>query len=297
MKVSNFIIGAPKCGTTALAYYLGQHPNVFIAQPKEPWYFSTDLEVGYKEMPTTDDAYYQKYFGGYDKSRETHLVDASPSYMVSTCAVENILTYNPDARLIAMVRNPVEIAYAMHANRVATSVRHENVVDFEDAWRLQEERHQGRHLPPDVIKPILLQYRQIASVGSQLKRIMEVVPRQQMFIIVSDDLRTDTSAIYQRVLEFLRLPAFGGCDFSPANESKRWSSGGVRVMFSWLQGVKRKTGLSLNTGLMQGIRNAGMKTAPRTPLRPEFRVELVEEFKGEIEILSSLLDRDFSSWA
>ena len=296
MKVTNFIIGAPKCGTTALAYYLGQHPNVYVAQPKEPWYFSKDLKVGYENLPVDDEGYHRKYFSDCDATKETHLVDASPSYMVSTCAVENILNYNSDARLIAMIRNPVEIAYAMHANRLATGIHHENVIDFEQAWNLQDDRLQGRYLPPDVIKPILLQYREIASVGSQLKRVMDRVPSEQLFIIVADDMRADTEGVYGRVLDFLKLPQFSRCDFSPANESQRWSSGGARMIFNWLQRIKKKTGLSLNMGLIRGIRKAGMQTAPRPPLNPDFRSRLNDEFKGEVELLSSLLDRDFSHW-
>jgi hypothetical protein len=296
MKVDFFIIGAPKCGTTALAYYLSQHPAVCIANPKEPWFFSNDLTTGYPDMPTTIDGYHERFFSHCDSADHGCIGEASPVYMVSNCAVDNILKYNPKAKFIAMLRNPVDIAYAMHANRVATSSRHENVANFERAWRLQNARKEGRDLPPDVIKPILLQYKEIASIGTQLKRVKEKVDHGNLHIIVNEDMRSDTRKIYDETLAFLGLDPFPGCDFSPANENRSWTNNKIRTLFHAGQQLKKKLRIPLNMGLLTTLKNRNMRVAPRANLSAEFRAELVEEFRPEVELLSSMLHRDFSEW-
>ncbi len=296
MKVDFFIIGAPKCGTTAMAYYLSQHPQICMADPKEPWFFSEDLEVGYPDLPTTVDGYHNRYFSHYDSRVHTRVGEASPIYMVSSCAVDKILAYNPNAKFIAMVRNPVDIAYAMHANRYATSPNHENIAGFEDAWMAQEDRLAGRKLPANVIKPILLQYRKIASIGTQLKTVMDKVPPGNLLILVNEDMRSNTQQSYNETLAFLGLEPYVDCDFSPANENKVWADKRMETIYHGLNALKQRMPFKVNLGLLSALKRKSFKTGKRPSLPSRFRAELVNEFRPEVELLSSLLNRDFSHW-
>ena len=100
-----FIIGAPKSGTTALGVYLGEHPDIFMCDPKEPQYFTFDLP-GHRGVRTWEE--YQALFP--DQDRNVHAVgEASVWYLYSKVAVQEIATYRPDARLIVLLRRPDEM--------------------------------------------------------------------------------------------------------------------------------------------------------------------------------------------
>ena len=113
MKKPNFfIIGAPKCGTTSLANWLAEHPRVFFSDTKEPHFFCTDGYTGVKTLKQ-----YEKLF---EDAKPHHLAvgEGSTHYLFSKVAVPNILVYNPDARFIVCLRNPVDMAPSLHSERL-----------------------------------------------------------------------------------------------------------------------------------------------------------------------------------
>lgn len=296
MKVDFFIVGAPKCGTTALAYYLSQHPSICLSNPKEPWFFATDLVNGQPGLPKTLKEYHEQCFS-HRSSKHLLYGEASPMYMVSEAAIDNILEYNPHAKIIVMLRNPVDITYALHSSRFMAGPDREDICEFEKAWRVQESRKDGHNLPPNVVKPIGLQYRQVACIGSQLKRIMEKIERNNLLVIVNDDMRKKTEEIYDDTLRFLNLvQPENEIDFSPTNSNKNWKNMSLRKCYLMVSKLKRLIPFNLNTGLLSGIREFSMNNMKRAPLNEEFRAELVREFNSEVEILTELLQRDFSSW-
>src|SRR3990167_9603139 len=105
-KPNFFILGAPRCGTTSLSTYLREHPNVFFSFPKEVNFFSSDI---YSSTLCSDISSYLKLFSN---SEEIHLAvgEGSVFYLASNCAVPSILQFNPQAKFIVMVRNPVDMA-------------------------------------------------------------------------------------------------------------------------------------------------------------------------------------------
>ena len=147
MKPNFFIVGAPKCGTTALYEYLRPHPNIFMSEVKEPHFFAKDFGA-YPRIKTLRE--YNAIFAG---STEEHLRvgEASVYYLRSSVAIANIHEFNPEARLIAMFRNPVEMVHSFHSQLLYIS--EETVADFETAWRLQERRSRGLDLPPAIRSP------------------------------------------------------------------------------------------------------------------------------------------------
>jgi sulfotransferase family protein len=134
-----FILGAPKCGTTSLARWLGDHPNIFMAPQKEPHFFNTDDRRGVATLVEYEDL--------FRNAQREHVAvgEASVWYLSSSQAVRNILQYNPNARFIVMVRNPIEMAPALHGEMLISGL--ECIKDFSRAWNAQEERRQGLHLP------------------------------------------------------------------------------------------------------------------------------------------------------
>ena len=107
-----FIIGAPKCGTTSMSVYLSSHPEIIISNPKEPHYFSKDINNGgIRKMQE-----YLECFSSVDKKANA-IGEASTLYLYSKVAVPNILAFNKDVRFIVMLRNPKEVAYSYHESQ------------------------------------------------------------------------------------------------------------------------------------------------------------------------------------
>src|SRR5688572_9664509 len=212
-RPSFFIVGAPKCGTTALYEYLRPHPNIFMPEIKEPHYFARDLGT-YPRIKTPED--YQAIFAPAT-AQHLRLGEASVYYLRSTVAIPAIREFNPEARLIAMFRNPVDMVYSLHSQLLHVS--EETVADFETAWRLQERRARGLDLPPGIRSALLVQYYQVGQFGTQAERLLSCFPREQVKLILYEDFAASPQRIYDEVLAFLEVPHDGRSEFPRINEN------------------------------------------------------------------------------
>ncbi|HEX6434947.1 MAG TPA: sulfotransferase [Gemmatimonadales bacterium] len=293
-----FIVGAPKCGTTALYEYLRPHPRIFMPEVKEPHFFARDLGP-YPRIKTPEE--YAELFA---KATELHLRvgEASVYYLRSSVAIANIRAFNPDAKIIAMFRNPIDMVYSLHAQLVYVS--EEDETDFETAWHLQERRRQGLDLPPRIRSPLLVQYAEIGMFGAQTQRLLASFPRSQVKLILYDDFAADPQQVYDEVIRFLDLPHDGRTDFPRVNESKR-------TRLDWLRKLSRKPPPTLRQAfrslkdIVGSERVSSVKKKivalntvreRRAPLSPELRAELRETFRDDQELFARLVNRDLSHW-
>jgi Sulfotransferase domain len=297
-KPNFFIVGAPKCGTTALYEYLRPHPNIFMAAIKEPHFFARDLGT-YPRVKTMEE--YRQLFEG---STDLHLRvgEASVYYLRSAVAIPAIHQFNPAAKIIAMFRNPVDMVYSLHSQLLYVS--EETTEDFETAWRLQERRRRGLDLPPAIRSPLLVQYEEVGRFGTQAQRVLDTFPREQVKLILFDDFAASPQRLYDEVIEFLEIPHDGRTEFPRINENKR-------ARMAWLQNFYRKPPPALRGAIRnlkqamgaQGLGEVKKKIVAlntvrerRPPLPAELRAELVETFREEVALLSRLLHRDLSHW-
>lgn len=298
VKPNFFIVGAPKCGTTALYEYLRPHPSIFMPRVKEPHFFAKDLGT-YPRIKTLEE-----YAGIFAESSEKHLRvgEASVYYLRSSIAIPSIREFNPDARIIAMFRNPVEMVHSLHSQLLY--VAEENESDFEVAWRLQERRARGLDLPPGSRGVFLVQYGQVGQFGTQTQRLLSVFPRTQVKLILFDDFTASPQKVYDEVIDFLGIPHDNRNAFPRINDNKR-------ARMAWLRNFARKPPPALRDAirnLKQAVGAEGISAVKkkivdlntvkerRRPLSPEFRAELVETFRDEVALLSRLLNRDLSHW-
>jgi hypothetical protein len=146
------IVGAPRCGTTAMYRYLASHPGVAMSSQKEARFFSTDIDTGKRASS------WAEYEALWDRAPPGALRgEATPDYIQSKVAIRALLAARPDAKLIAMVRNPVEIVASHHAQLHVDGI--EDAADLETAWRLQERRKRGEALPRGCTRsPAVFQY-------------------------------------------------------------------------------------------------------------------------------------------
>jgi hypothetical protein len=297
MKIPNFfIVGAPKCGTTALSEYLRHHPNVFFSDPKELNYFideKTPVIVGGVHV-LSDIHDYLKYFSEANENQMA-VGEGTPLYLYSDTAIRNILDFNPEARLIVMVRNPVDMVYALHTMRVYAGYEH--IVDFEEAWRKQDGQRSGRSIHKF---HTWYRYSEMGMLGRELERVFSIAPAEQVKVIIFDDFVHSPRVTYEEVLAFLGLPSDGRTEFQQINPSKRERSrtlqrGFWRVSDGTIR-VKRALGIRRGLGILKWLNERNMKPEPRPPLSASFEYELREYFREDIELLSRLIDRDLSPW-
>ncbi len=300
MRVPNFfIVGAPKCGTTALSEYLRHHPNVFFSSQKELNFLNDDLPqediTGLHRVSSLSD--YLKYFA---EANENHRAvgEGTPHYLRSRTAIQNILDLNPEARLIAMVRNPVDLVYAFHATRLYRG--REDIMDFEEAWRKQDERRKGRSIPKFTVDKTALLYSEIGLLGKQLERMFSIAPAEQVKVVVFDDFVRSPQKAYEGVLSFLDLPNDGRTEFTIPNPSKRTRSRllqrGLGYAVRNTMRTKRVLGIRGGLGVLSWISKSNTKVQPRPPLSASFEAELRDFYKEDVELLSQLLARDLSPW-
>jgi len=290
-----FIVGAFKAGTTALYEYLRAHPDIFMSVPKEPMYFGQDLTPRYRRMTGAE------YLALFKDARpDQHSGEASPWYLYSKTAAGEIHDFDPAARAIIMLRNPVDVMYSQHSQLVFN--QREDLTDFAQALAAEDDRRAGHRLPADAIRPEALYYRHSVRFVEQIERYLDVAGRQRVHYVVFDDLVADPRAVYRATLEFLGVdPAFE-VDLSVYNPNKKPRSGAVqKLIFAPRGPMKRVFGRLRSVPVMHRVRDA-MVAANSTPAQrhrmdPELRARLTDEFAPQVAELGALIGRDLSAWS
>lgn len=292
-----FIAGAPKSGTTSLYKYLRSHPRIFMPHAKEPHYFAEDF-VNYPAV--REEADYLKLF---KKSTDVHLAigEASVWYLYSKVALDLIRDFNPDARIIVMLRNPVDLAYAMHGQALYNF--NENEPDFEKAWLLQNERARGKHIPKGCRAEQILQYQKLASLGHQVEHLLNVFPHRQVSILFFEEFIADPAGTYRKTLDFLGVPDDGRNDFPKSNESKIHKSN----LLGWLTQTPPPAIININRFLREKLgistarplsilRRLNDKPLQRGTLPTDLRHTLIEVFRPDVDLLSDILGTELCDW-
>lgn len=223
MRPNLFIVGAPKCGTTAWAQYLGTHPDIFISKWKEPHYFCTDFPR--LKKPAAEEAYLDLFKG---TKSQTVVGEASASYLYSREAAENIRRFAPDAKIIIFVRGRPGLLHSWHNQLLYNRV--ENRADFEEAWRLSGKRRPGDH-GPACDEESFLDYRAFGMLGEQVERFFDRFPSGQIRVLHLDDWARDPRMTYLEILRFLGVEDDGQTEFPRVNEAMRSRLKLVRLFF------------------------------------------------------------------
>ena len=283
-----FIIGAPKCGTTALAQYLSEHPQVAFSKPKEPHYFSNDLP-GLQR--TQDLKLYRSFFAPTDQTRL--LMEASVWYLYSQTAIRAILQARPDARFIVMLRNPVRMLPSLH--RQLVNAFDEDEEDFETAWRLSDLRARGQQIPNRCRAPATLIYKSTAAFGEMLDRLWSEVPRDRTLVLFQEEMQADTAAVYRRALAFLGLDDDARQVFPRVNAAKRPRSrllsytiargGALRQLIS--RPIKTAYGIK-SLGVTKRLKQANSVPLSKISVRPEMEQEISQHYADELRQLAAL---------
>ncbi len=289
-KPNFFILGAPKCGTTSLAFWLGEHPNIFMSKPKEPRYFNTDYAAPGRPGSLCD------YENIFNKVIPLHkaIGEASTGYLRSKEAVPNILNYYPAARFIVCLRNPIDMVQSVHSQLVKMGT--ETETEFEHAWALQNARLKDECVPITCHDKKVLLYGQNCKLGKQVKRLFRIVHREQVVVIFLEDMKSEPKREYQRVQNFLGVDDDGRVIF-PVKNSRAiprfpFLSQGVRLVGL----AKSRMGLRQGLGVGRIVSRFNNQPSKGASLSPEMKKNLSRYFEKDILLLGNILNRNLSSW-
>jgi hypothetical protein len=292
------IVGQPKSGTSALADFLGQHPQICMSMPKEPTYFATDVfeesDAFYGSRKYWEFRTEAEYAEAFAHCRPGQLRgDASTLYLHSKVAASNLYAANPDLKVIMMLREPVSFMHSLHMQYVNQTM--EDEIDFERALAKEELRKSGRCIPPRVRCPSHVFYRERARYSNQLERYYALFPRDSVLAMTMEEFREDNERHYRRVLELIgvdlqHVPSFGVVHPSTAPRSRRVNQvlntpAIKRALFKVLGPARYGTVKSRVAGLV-------LREQPRAELPPALERELRDEFGPEVDRVSRLLGRD-----
>jgi hypothetical protein len=304
-----FIVGHAKCGTTALYEMLSQHPQIYMPSVKEPMFFARNpappasgsrrasFEQTGRRSESLED--YLALFAGARADQRAG--EASTFYLWSEQAPARIAAARPDARIIAIFREPASFVRSLHLQAVQNHAEPQK--DLRKAIALEEQRRHGRRIPRSAHWPRALMYTERVRYVEQLRRYHDVFPREQVLVLIYDDFRSDNDASVRRVLRFLDVDDGVSLEASEANPTVAMRSlhvdrmiRGVRAGRGPLSGaakaaVRGVTPAGLRTRLLRALQPRVLYGDPRPP-DEAFMQELRGRFKGEVQALSEYLGRD-----
>lgn len=295
---SFFVVGAPRCGTTALSKALAGNPGISFSKPKETHFLLEDR--GGEAIDSIRRTYLESFHPGLARDSQA-IGDGSVSYLYNPDAIRRALALDDRAKFIASVRSPVEMLRSYHA-RLLFSLD-EDVTDFRQAWNLQDERAAGRQVPKRCRDARLLLYREVARLGAMVEQLFEVAGRERCKIVVFDDFIENPRAVYEELLVFLGVDDDGRTKFKAkrgtAGYKSRWLQQFVMNPPPWafrLIEISDKKLLSRLKGVRKRIKKFNKAREPQQALSDEMRATIRREFADDVQKLSDLLGRDLTYW-
>ncbi len=292
----NFLlIGAPKAGTTSVYHYLRQHPQVYMSPVKEPKFFAfEEAEPGSSRgkrnrvktsQLITDIEEYRVLFAGV--SDEKAIGEASPQYLYVPGAAGRIRRYLPEARLLAVLRNPVDRAYSHYLHLVREGFER---LSFSEGLKEEEKRIRENW-------PMMWHYKNRGFYHAQLVRYYDLFGPEQIRVWLYEDLKEDPLGMMQGMFRYL------GVNDAFVPETLRHNVSGTpksRALQTFIQKpnpLKSVVKPLVPEGMRRRIRiNLQNRNLAKPPMSEGVREELTEAYREDILKLQDLIGRDLSSW-
>jgi len=279
-KPNFFIVGAPKCGTTALASYLSDRPDVFMTNPKEPLFFLDGKDPVRK---IKDERHYRALFrkaGGHKCVGE-----ASVWYLYSKTAMTSIHDRYPRAKIIIMTREPAGFVASLHSQQMFSGMEHEE--NLQKAWNREKIRIGCLDLDSiDSIEEVVnwrLLYPELLNHQRYVARCKELFGHDQVQVLDLSELKQNVRNVYERVLCFLGLPSDGRSDFEVVNANKVHKSKYLRAILHWIslqqwlldsaRTLKNRFGIA-TFGVYEWLDKKNVRVVSRPPITEELAQEI-----------------------
>ena len=297
MTLPNFlIIGAARSGTSALAEFLRQHPEIFFCEPKEPHFFSFENQVVNFKGTGDDIMMNQRAITSLDKF--TRLFEKAQAKAIGEGSVSSLYYHDrsipsiqrhvPDARMILLLRNPIDRAYSSYLYmRARGHEKHESFLAAldDEASRIRENWHHIWH------------YTQMGFYSKQIQAFIDAFGRDKIKIYLHEDLKKSPEAMFRDLFGFLGVDT----SFSPKTDIEINRSGEPKskLLHSLIRGVVKRPWMRSMVRAMVP-RHLRMRVQSgnlaRNEMSEEARVRLSNQFRDEIHDLSKVLQRDVTPW-
>jgi hypothetical protein len=310
-----FIVGAPRCGTTTLASFLQQHPDVCFSAVKEPHYFTQQDFAGQSDSEIRGhvaEEYLERFFG-HCPGTEQLRAEGSVTYLYAPEKMAPILKLWPDAKFVIALRDPLSMLPSLHARLLVTG--DEVIREFPKAWAKTAERAAGRSIPKQAVDPRWLRYDEAGKLGTRVGAFFDAVGRERCHVVLHEDLASDPEGTYRELCRFLGLEPWPGTSFEAQRINKT-------IRIGWLQRLLKRPPKAIRTALageqfhkrekkVGAAEGRGLKAifavrkrllewnkvpVKREPLDPVVRQQIIDRMRDEVVLLSKVIDRDLSHW-
>ena len=298
-----FIVGHKKSGTTALYAMLSQHPEIYMPALKEPHFFASDRVARFPnprggKLPEN----LEEYLALFEPARpDQRAGEASASYLWSRAAAAGIAEMRPDARVIAILREPAGFLRSQYLQ--FRRIHFEDRRDMRSAIEADDARRQGREIPKRCPYPQMLIYSDHVRYAEQLRRYHDRFPREQVQVLIYEEFRDDNLTTVREVLRFLGVDEdypIEPQDANPTARTMRSQSVDETLRSVTLgRGPAARAARSLARVAPRGLRRRAWGEARRRLVYSEppaadeeLMLELRRRFLGEVEAVSEYLGRD-----
>jgi|GEM_PF-4743792 len=299
MTVDFFLGGWPKTGSTSLDYYLSQHPDIYMCPVKETYFHCTDIlqDAEATDMgnfyPYRDAGSYKSLFAAQQPNQIAG--ESSVFYVISKAAPKNLAAQNPDAKLVLILRDPLEVVDSWfhylreHAREVATSL--------DEALELQSLRAAGDAIPPNTQSLLHVQYDTIVDYANHLARVQEFFTEDRLHIVLYDTFREDPITVLQELFAFLNVDSQFEPDLTKQNVSRQQRFANLHRLVVRQKAVVEKvmmsTGLdSPNSPVRRVYRGIFSRSEQRIPLSGADRERLKKRFEPVVRETQELVNMD-----
>jgi hypothetical protein len=298
-----FMVGAPKSGTTAMTEYLRRHPDVFMPV-KELHFFGSDLSfkppmANFHTHPRSPEET-DKYLDFFESSGNVKRVgESSVFYLYSTKAARELKEMSPSAKIIIMLRNPVDMLYSLHSQYLYDG--NEDIAEFDQALQAEEARKKGMKIPPSAHFPAGLYYTEVVRYAEQVERYLDAFGGTDVKVIIFDDFNLDTAGVYRELLDFLGLNGAFQPSFEIINPNKKVRSKVLAGFLKTPPDPLKQVGVRIflrgaHRSLKRGLQDLNTRVTQRPAMDTQLRQALVRRFSPEVRRLGRLLHRDLTIW-
>ena len=288
-KPNLFIVGAPKCGTTFLYQYLKKHPDIYFPNFKEPHFFGSDL----KRKNDAYDLTLKDYENLFNTNKKI-IGEASTFYLFSKKAAKEIYNYNPNAKIIIMLRDLVDLVHSLHSQFVFSG--DEIVEDFSKALELEESRLNGNNIPNQTTVVNKLYYiTNILSVPNNIKSYISLFGIENIKFIRLKDIKENPSMIYKEILDFLNIDSsFKIDEFKIVNKNKIYKNKFVRDFLkknSIFLGKLRSKITKEPLGIIKLIENLNLKEQKRLDMPKNLHKKLTDQLHQTSTEINNIINK------
>ncbi|MFL2570223.1 MAG: sulfotransferase family protein [Flavobacteriales bacterium] len=279
MKVNTFIVGAPKAGTTSLHHYLNQHADVSMSSVKEPNFFSSkEVESLFYNSKCVDDS--NDYHKLFSIEKRQIRGEASVSYLFYENVPKRIHNYNSEAKIIIMLREPIERAFSHYLMDCRLGFCSEKLEDI--------------IADPQSYPQYFQQYLELGNYYSQLKRYHDIFGKEQLLVIFYEDFKTDTKKVMKSVFSFLQIEQ-QEIDFSIKNPFLAPSNILISKLYKF-NIIRKGVKTFMPERLLSLITSKYFSTKSKPILSYDIEQQLKAFYKSDVFQLEKLLNTDLARW-